>query len=47
MTTAAMRDVLDELTPAQTSTLLSFMQACEPDTFQAALAYVTRPEAVR
>lgn len=45
MTTAldhtAMRDVLGELTPGQTRTLLSFMQACEPACFESAVAYVT------
>ncbi|MEU8271234.1 hypothetical protein AB0B89_29255 [Sphaerisporangium sp. NPDC049002] len=41
-TTTAMQDVLSDLTPVQTRTLLSYMQACEPACFEAAVAYVTR-----
>jgi hypothetical protein len=37
----AMQDVLADLTTGQTLTLLSYMQACEPDCFEAAVAYVT------
>ncbi|GII89468.1 hypothetical protein Ssi03_74580 [Sphaerisporangium siamense] len=42
---AAMQDALSHLTPTQTATMLSFMQACEPACFEAALAYVIRPVA--
>lgn len=37
----AMRDVLADLDPTQTRTLLSYMQACEPAPYRAAVGYVT------
>jgi hypothetical protein len=40
---AAMQDVLRELTTEQVASLLSYMQACEPACFEAAVAYVARP----
>jgi hypothetical protein len=43
----AMRDVLADLGPEKTQVMFAYMQFFEPDTFAAAVAYVTRPAVQR